>query len=171
MENISSWILHCHELETVFLNNKCMHLALRWIILSFWKSDTMTHEAGLLVPCLSQQDSLHCILNSSLYYDPLPVLCTSGELCGHNLYALNPPTDPVYPDATLRCLNYMIFTIVVNVCVQVWKPCCTWRAWSSRAGTVNLLQQRGIRRENQFPDWKTWSERYHYLLPLLRLVL
>lgn len=51
--------------------------------------------------------------------------------------------------------------IMLNLCVQVWRPCCTWRAWSWRTGTVNPLQQRDIRRENQCPDWKTWSARYH----------
>ncbi len=60
---------------------------------------------------------------------------------------------------------------MVNLCVQVWGLCCTWKAWSWRTGTVSLLQQRDIRRENQFPDWKTWLGRYNYESTLIGIIV
>lgn len=91
---------------------------------------------------------------------PGPSLLQQNVLCGICKWRLyqHYPSHRLHDDA-----------IWVYICVQVWRPCCTWRAWSWRTGTASLLRQRDIRRGNQFPDWWSWWERYHHFLPIILL--
>lgn len=137
----------------LFLNNK-MHAFTIEMYYTQWGS--VYHQCTTMYPTYS--------LISELFWPYLFIQVWRDTLCMPSTLYQPPKCSSVSRCDCFETLKLYDNAIMVNMCVQVWRPCCTWKAWSWRTGTVNLLQQRDIRRENQFPGWKIWSERYHYSL-------